>query len=393
MARDDPTSPDGTDLTPETLVVVSGRPAREPGAAVSPPLQLSSTFVGAGTVPPGQPFYGRVDNATWAACEQALGVLEGALQGATLFASGMAAITAALDLVPDGGTLVAPDAAYNTTLELAEVLQARGRLRLVRVDVADTAAVVEAAAGADVVWLESPTNPLLQVADLAACADAARAAGALTVVDSTFATPLVQRPLDLGADLVVHSVTKYLSGHSDLLLGATVTADPGLGERLRTHRRLHGAIPGPFEAWLALRGLRTLGVRLERAQASALELARRLRDHPAVERVRHPGLPDDPGHELARRQMRGFGAMLAVEVVGGADAADAVVDALRLWLPATSLGGVESMVERRRRHGNEPRTVPEGLLRLSVGVEDVEDLWTDLDAALSAARACGPAPG
>lgn len=381
MARDDTPSP----LQPETLAVVTGRPPREPGAPVSPPLQLSSTFVGAGTVPPGQPFYGRVDNATWDACEQALGVLEGAPRGATLFASGMAAISAALDLVPDGGTLVAPDAAYNTTLELAEALQARGRLRLVRVDVADTAAATRAAADADVVWLESPTNPLLQVADLAACAAAARAAGALTVVDSTFATPLVQRPLELGADVVVHSVTKYLSGHSDLLLGATVTADSDLGARLRTHRRLHGAVPGPFEAWLALRGLRTLGVRLERAQESALELAQRLREHPAVERVRYPGLEDDPGHDLARRQMRGYGAMLAVEVAGGATAADAVVDAVRLWLPATSLGGVESMVERRRRHGNEPTTVPEGLLRLSVGVEDVEDLWADLDAALGAA--------
>lgn len=385
---DDPV--DEQDWAPDTLAVAAGRPAREPGGPVGPGIELSSTFIGSGTVPAGQPMYGRVDNATWTACEQAIGALEGAAQeapaGTTLFASGMAAISAVLDLVPDGGVLVVPDAAYNTTLELAEVLQGRGRLRVRQVDVTDTAAVLATLDGddrADVLWLESPTNPLLQVCDLLACLGAARAAGVLGVVDNTFATPLVQRPLDLGADVVVHSVTKYLSGHSDVLLGATVTRDPGHAARLRTHRRLHGAIPGPFEAWLALRGIRTLALRLERAQASAAELARRLCAHPAVAVVRHPSLPDDPGHRIASEQMRGFGAVLTLQVHGGADAADALVDAVRLWVPATSLGGVESMLERRRRHANEPETVPDDLVRLSVGIEAVEDLWADLERALA----------
>ena len=371
--------------SPDTLAVAAGRPARAPGAPVGPPVELSSTFVGAGKVPTGQPVYGRVDNATWSACEEAIGALEGAPEGTTLFASGMAAISAVLDLVPDGGVLVVPDAAYNTTLELAELLERRGRVRLRRVDLTDTDAVLATVSGperADVLWLESPTNPLLQVCDLVTCLAAARDAGVLGVVDNTFATPLVQRPLDLGADVVVHSVTKYLSGHSDVLLGATVTRDPVVAERLRTHRRVHGAIPGPFEAWLALRGLRTVALRVQRAQASAAELARRLSSHPAVERVRHPSLPDHPGHALATAQMRGYGAVLTLQVRGGAAAADALVGAVRLWLPATSLGGVESMLERRRRHGNEPATVPDDLVRLSVGIEDVEDLWADLERAL-----------
>jgi cystathionine gamma-synthase len=202
------------------------------------------------------------------------------------------------------------------------------------------------------------------------------------VADNTFATPLLQQPLDLGVDVVVHSVTKFLSGHSDVVLGAVVTRDAELRARLHRHRTLHGAIPGPLEAFLALRGMRTLPLRLERSQASAAELARRLQTHPAVRRVRCPALPEDPGHELARTQMRGFGALVAIEVHGGAAGADAVVDAVRLWVPATSLGGVESLVERRRRHAGEPVVVPQELLRLSVGVEDVEDLWTDLAQAL-----------
>ena len=371
------------------MAVVAGRPARSPGAPVGPAVQMTSTFVGAGVVPAGQPSYGRVDNPTWTACEEAIGTLESAAEGALLFASGMAAIAALLAQVPEGGLLVLPDAAYNTTLELAADLELQGRLRTVRVEVSDTAAVQAAVLGtgrpqgpAAMLWLESPTNPLLQVADLRACIGAARSAGAVAVVDNTFATPLVQRPLELGADAVVHSVTKYLSGHSDLLLGATVTRDQALLEQLRRHRRVHGAVPGPWEAWLALRGIRTLGLRMQRAQESAATLAQRLTAHPCVQRVRHPSLPSDPGHAIATAQMRGFGAIVTIEVVGGAAAADAVVDAVRLWVPATSLGGVETMLERRRRHANEPSSVPENLIRLSVGIEAVEDLWSDLRQAL-----------
>lgn len=381
MAAPDPARP----WSDSTLAVVAGRPDPVPDAPVNPPVVLSSTYVGHGPVDEDSRVYGRMANPTWEAFETALGALEGAPDGATLFASGMAAVSAVVAQVPPGGVVVTPSAAYNTALSLLDELAAGGRLAVRRVDVADTAAVARAVTGAALLWLESPTNPLLQVADVAACSAAGRAAGALVAVDNTFATPLVQRPLDLGADVVVHSVTKYLAGHSDVVLGAAVSRDAGSVQALRRHRTVHGAVAGPWEAWLALRGLRTLHLRVERAQRNAAELARRLAAHPAVARVRHPSLPDDPGHTLARRQMRGFGAIVSLECAGGAAAADAVCAGVRLWVPATSLGGVESTLERRRRHPNESHEVPDSLVRLSVGVEDVDDLWVDLDAALRAA--------
>jgi cystathionine gamma-synthase len=328
--------------------------------------------------------YGRTDNRTWQAFESVLGALEGG--DALVLSSGMAAITAVLSLVPEGGRVVAPSHAYSGTLALLGQIAERGRLTVTQVDVARTDDVVAALRGAALLWIESPTNPMLEVADVPALCAAACEAGVLSVVDNTFATPLVQRPLDLGADVVVHSVTKYLAGHSDVLLGATVTradeAGRELGARLRAHRHLNGSIAGPSEVWLALRGVRTLALRMERAQASAAELARRLQRHPAVARVRHPSLPDDPGHARAAQHMRGYGAIVTVEVRGGAEAAEAVASAARLWVHATSLGGVESTLERRRRHAAEALTVPPSLLRLSVGIEDVEDLWADLDQAL-----------
>jgi cystathionine gamma-synthase len=346
------------------------------------PVWLTSTYVADGDVD-----YARTDNPTWQAFESALGALEGG--DALVLSSGMAAITAALALVPDGTRVVAPTHAYSGTSAMLAQAADRGRLTVEDVDVADTDAVLAALPGAGLLWLESPTNPMLEVADLPTLCAAARETGTLTVVDNTFATPLVQRPLDLSADVVVHSVTKYLSGHSDVLLGAVVTRPDERGrslrDDLRAHRRLTGSIAGPTEVWLALRGLRTLALRMERAQRSAAELARRLQGHPAVTRVRHPSLRADPGHDRAVRQMRGFGAILAVEVAGGAAAAEAVAAATVLWVHTTSLGGVESTLERRRRHAAEAATVPESLLRLSVGIEDVEDLWTDLDRALRAA--------
>ena len=243
----------------------------------------------------------------------------------------------------------------------------RGRLRSKLIDIADTDAVV-AACDEDValVWIESPTNPNLDVADIERICAAAHEAGAYVVVDNTFATPLLQRPLDLGADLVVHSATKYLAGHSDALLGALVTRDDELFTVLKQRRDLLGAVPGTLEAWLAVRGMRTLHLRVERAQANATELARRLGEHPAVERVRYPG----------------FGAIVSVELAAGALAADLLPRKSRLWVHATSLGGVESTLERRRRWKSEPATVSDALVRLSVGVEDVEDLWEDLSRAL-----------
>ena len=208
----------------------------------------------------------------------------------------------------------------------------------------------------------------------------------------------MQQPLALGSDVVLHSVTKYLSGHSDVVLGALVTSDAGLRASLLHHRTIHGGIAGPFEAWLALRGLRTLALRVERSQASAAVLAERLSTHPRVGSIRFPGLPSDPGHERAKSQMKGFGSVLCIEMapvpaaeqrggtgsgLSGADAADRMIRALKLWLPATSLGGVESLIERRRRHTAEPASVPDNLVRMSVGIENVEDLWADLEQALA----------
>jgi cystathionine gamma-synthase len=351
------------DLSPASRVVALGRPARGPGAPVNPPIELSSTYAAEGPVG-----YARSGNPTWSAFEEALGGLEGG--DALLFSSGMAAVSAALSLVPHGSTVVAARTAYNGTVATLLDAERDGRFEVRWVDLTDTEAVSSAADGAHLVWLESPSNPLLEVADLPALTAAARAHGAITVCDNTFATPLVQRPLELGVDVVVHSVTKYLSGHSDLLLGACVTGEGEGGrqlyERLSHHRLLAGAIAGPVEAWLALRGLRTLHVRLERATANAAELAARLQGHERVERLRYPG----------------FGAMVSIEVSGGAAGAEQVASATQLWSHSTSLGGVESQIERRRRHPLEPDTTPENLLRLSVGIEDVDDLWRDLDRAL-----------
>lgn len=388
-------------MHPETLVVSAARPARQVDAPVNEPVHFTSTFVGWEPDSAGQRrLYGRMSNPTWDGPEQLLAALEGvqdpAAQPALLFSSGMAAITAALHLAPNGGRVVVPQHAYQGGISLLDSLQQAGRLAVDRVDITDTAAVTAAVAGASILWLESPTNPMLEVADLAALTQAAHAAGALVVVDNTFATPLVQRPLELGADVVVHSVTKYLAGHSDVVMGAAVTADAELHRRLHAHRTLHGAIAGPMEAFLALRGMRTLALRLERAQSNAAELARRLEDARRdgslpLAAVTYPGLPDHPQHGLAAAQMQGgFGAVLTLEVAGAdeaasAAAADAVVQQVRHWLPGTSLGGVESLIERRRRFEGEPATVPAGLLRLSVGIEHVDDLWDDLASGLRAA--------
>jgi cystathionine gamma-synthase len=345
--------------SPATTAVTSGRPERRPDAPLNEPLAMASTYHATGDLE-----YGRYGNPTWSAFEETLGALEG---GRCLaFASGLATVATVLDLVGQGARVVAPRHAYNGTVMQLGDLEARGRLRAELVDVTDTDAVVAACADAALVWLESPTNPALEIADIATIATAAHDAGAYVVVDNTFATPLRQRPLSLGADLVVHSATKYLSGHSDAVLGAVVTADDELYAVLKGRRDLVGAIPGTLETWLALRGLRTLHLRVDRAESNAQELVRHLGEHPAVSEVRYPG----------------FGGIVSVVVAGGADAADLVVRSTRLWVHATSLGGVESTLERRRRWRSEPDTIPDGLIRLSVGIEDVEDLWTDLSEAL-----------
>ena len=373
-------------LSPETRLVSLGRPGHEEDEPLNPPITVASTFVGRGDAS-GLRTYGRMSSPTWEPFEEALGDLEGAPVPAVLFASGLGAVAGALSLVPAGARLLMPRHTYPGTIALARDLEARGLLELEFFDVDGTNPLAERlgslAPERTAVWLESPTNPMLEVSDLPALLAETRARGVLSLVDNTFATPLVQRPLESGADVVVHSVTKYLAGHSDVVLGAAVPATEELRERLVSHRTLHGAIAGPFEAWLALRGLRTLAVRVERSQASAAELASRLERHPAVESVRHPSLPSDPGHETAARTMDGFGSVVGVCLRAGVEEADAVIAALRLWTSATSLGGVESTLERRHRHPGEVASVPERLIRLSVGIESVEDLWTDLEQALA----------
>lgn len=383
----EPTGPTGptvhsSPLSPATIAVAAGRPPREQGGPVNPPVVLSSTYVSRGVQQPGELLYTRMDTETWHPFEEALATLEGASEPGIVFSSGMAAIAAVFSFVPAGGKVVVPRHAYQVTLGFVDDMALRHRVTVVRVDVADSEATIAAMTGADLVWIESPTNPMLEVADLPVLLAAARERGVLTAVDNTFATPLGQQPLAQGADVVVHSVTKYLAGHSDVVLGAVVTSDPDLAAKVRAYRTLHGAIAGPWEVWLALRGLRTLALRVERSQANAAEIARRLAEHPLVEEVRHPSLPTDPGHERAARTMTGFGAIIGLRPRGGREAADAVVEAVELWVPATSLGGVESSLERRRRFATESLTVPEDLLRMSVGIEDVEDLWADLDRAL-----------
>lgn len=371
-------------LHPSTAVVTLGRPDPEPDGALNPPIVLSSTFRGAQTPAPGERVYARYSNPTWEPLEEAIATLESSEVPGLAFASGMAAVSAALSLTPIGGVAVVPSASYNGTIGLARELEAEGALSLREIDPLDFDATLKALNGADLLWLESPTNPMLDVVDLPALTAAARERGVTVVVDNTFSTPLRQRPLEVGADVVVHSATKFIAGHSDVLLGLAVTRDPELRARLVKRRTLHGGIPGPFEAWLALRGLRTMSLRLDRAEETTGELARRLAEHPAIARVRYPGLPQDPSHERARAQLDGFGAVVSIELAGEAPAAEAFVEALRLFTPATSLGGVESLVERRRRHAVEPIEVPEALVRLSIGIEHVEDLWADLRQALEA---------
>jgi cystathionine gamma-synthase len=349
-------------LRPGTIAVTGGRPTREPDAPLNPPITMAATYVATGDVE-----YGRYGNPTWTAFEETLGALEGGR--ALAYSSGMAAVTTVLDLVGAESSVIAPRHAYQGCLVALGDYELRGRLRSSLVDVSDTEAVIaamEADEDCALLWLESPTNPALELADIPALAEAAHRLGIRVVVDNTFATPLRQRPLEQGADIVLHSATKYLAGHSDVQLGALVLRDDATYDALKGRRDLAGAIPGPFEAWLALRGMRTLHLRLDRAEANAKVLADRLRDHPAVAEVRYPG----------------FGAIVAPVLAGGGPAADLLCHDTRLWVYATSLGGVESTLERRRRWKSEPETIPEGLVRLSVGVEDVEDLWADLEQAL-----------
>jgi cystathionine gamma-synthase len=362
-------------LRPETTVIALGRPPAVADAPLNLPISPASALQAGGELG-----YARDGHAPWQALEEVLGALEGG--HALTFASGMAAAAAALRLFDPSPVVVAPEVAYMDVRRALLELEQAGRAQVRLVDITDTDAVLAACEGASVLWLESPTNPLLGIADLPRLCAAARDRGLLCVVDNTFATPLLQRPLELGADVVIHSATKAIGGHSDLLLGAAVVRDEAHLRTLHDARELGGATPGALETYLCLRGLRTLPLRLERSQQNAGVLAERLSEHPQVHEVRYPGLPSHPQHDRARRDLRGAGFMLTFRVRGGAARADALVDAVRVFTHATSLGGVESTLERRARYPSERSVVPEDLLRVSVGCEHVEDLWQDLQQAL-----------
>ena len=336
---------------------------------------------------PGGRTYTRDHNPTYDQAEALLNRLEGG-EGALLFASGMAAATTVFETLDPGDHVVAPEQMYWTIQRWLEELAGRGRIALDLVPNGDLAALEAALrpGRTKIVWIETPANPSTAVTDIEEAAEAAHVAGARLVADGTIATPVLCRPLDHGADLVVHSATKQLNGHADVLAGALVTArrDPWW-ERLAHDRGYRGAVLGPFEAWLLLRGMRTLFLRVPRSAESAMRIAERLASHPAVLEVHYPGLPSHPGHAVAARQMSGgFGMLLSFRPRGGGAAAKRVAGALRLFRNATSLGGVESLVEHRAPVEGPGTRVPDDLLRLSIGIEAVEDLLEDLDRALAA---------
>ncbi len=366
-------------LATESKVVAAGRPAKQPDGALNPPIALNSTFHEGGPVG-----YGRYGNQTWSALEEAISVLEG---GKTLlFSSGMAAISAVFSLLPEGAVIVAANNGYQGTTTLLKKLHESEKLKVRFVNLANTDECIAAIPGAQMLYLESPINPLLEVVDLPKIIAAGKAAGCGVAVDNTLATPLLQNPLALGADISIHSVTKYLSGHSDLILGSLSTKDQALYGRLEQSRRYGGAIAGPFEAWIALRGLRTFALRMQRSQENAMELATRLSKDSRISKVRYPGLATDSYHSLAKSFMKGFGAMISFDVNASVEQIDLMCNSSKLITNATSLGGVESIWERRRRWATESETVPETLIRFSVGIENVDDLWADIQQSLTAAK-------
>ncbi len=364
------------DLTPESWLV-SGARSRAPGDPLNVPPVLASNFY-----LPAERIYSRGEGTeTSEALEDLIGGLEGGR--ALAFSSGMAAVAAVLGAMPVGSTLAVPEDPYHGVAGLVAEGEAQGRWSVLRLDLADTDAWVDAAGRADLLWLESPANPLITVADLPAICGAPRPSGTLVAVDSTFATPLLQQPLALGADIVMHAATKFIGGHSDLLAGLLVTADDSLHESLDERRKISGGTIGALEAFLATRGARTLALRMEKAQANAMELAIRLEAHPQIARVRYPGLPSHDTHEHARKFMQGFGAMMSFETTGDGERASAVCERAELINHATSLGGIESTMERRAVIPGQER-IPPTLIRFSVGCEHVDDLWADLSQTLDA---------
>jgi len=377
---------------PETVASAYGVGGDVAFGAVAPPIYLSSTYTFAGYDAPRAYDYGRAGNPTRDLLAEALARLEGGA-GAVVTSSGLAAIDLLISGLPAGAGVLAPHDCYGGTLRLLKARAERGQIALSLVDQGDSAALAAALEQRPaLVLVETPSNPLMRVVDIAALAALAKAAGAQVAVDNTFLTPAMQRPLALGADYVIHSTTKYLNGHSDVIGGAVIAADPAKADQLRYWANVVGSTGAPFDAWLTLRGLRTLFVRLDRQQMSAMVIAGHLARHRAVARVHYPGLASHPGHAIAARQQRGFGAMLSFELAGGAQAARRFVEAVGTFTLAESLGGVESLIAHpatmtHADMGEEARAVAgisDALLRLSVGLEAEQDLIAGLDAGLAA---------
>lgn len=377
---------------PQTVAAAYGVATDAGFGAVAPPLYLTSTYEFAGYDAPRRYDYGRAGNPTRDLLGEALAKLEGGA-GAVITSSGMAALDLLVGRLTPGDLILAPHDCYGGTMRLLKSRAERGHCTVRFVDQTDERAF--AAALDDVpalVLIESPSNPLMRVVDIGLLSAMARGAGAAIAVDNTFLSPAIQRPIALGADYVIHSTTKYLNGHSDVIGGAVVAADPAQVEELRHWANVVGTTGAPFDAWLTLRGLRTLFARMDRQQINAMVIAGHLENHPAVARVHYPGLPSHPGHRLASRQQRGFGAMLSFELAGGVEAVRRFIDAVAFFTLAESLGGVESLVAHpatmtHADMGEEARAVAgisDSLLRLSIGMEDEQDLIAGLDRGLAA---------
>ncbi|GGU36503.1 cystathionine gamma-synthase [Streptomyces lavendofoliae] len=374
----------------ETRAIHAGNTADPLTGAVVPPIYQVSTYKqdGVGGLRGGYE-YSRSANPTRTALEENLAALEGGRRGLA-FASGLAAEDCLLrTLLAPGDHVVIPNDAYGGTFRLFAKVVARWGVEWSVADTSDPAAVRDAITDrTKAIWVETPSNPLLGITDIAALADVARTAGVRLVVDNTFASPYLQQPLALGADVVVHSLTKYMGGHSDVVGGALVTADAALGEELAYHQNAMGAVAGPFDSWIVLRGIKTLAVRMDRHSENATRVAEMLQQHPKVTQVLYPGLPEHPGHEVAAKQMRSFGGMISFRVQGGEEAAVEVCNRAKLFTLGESLGGVESLIEHpgRMTHASVAGSlleVPADLVRLSVGIENVDDLLEDLRQALA----------
>jgi len=378
----------------DTLCIHAGQHPDPTHGAVMTPIVLASTFAQAAPGVYDAYDYSRAGNPTRTALEQCLAALEGASHGIA-FGSGCAATSAVLLSLQRGDHVLCADDVYGGTFRIFDKVLKQWGLEATFLDMSDPARVREAIRpNTRLVWLETPSNPMLKIVDIAAIAEIARSAGIPLAVDNTFATPMLQRPLELGATLVVHSTTKYLNGHSDVVGGAVLTSDPKVAESLHFLQKSVGGVPSPFDCYMVLRGLKTLGVRMRQHVASAQRLAEVLSRHAQVARVYYPGLASHPGHAVAARQMKAPGGMISFELAGGIDASVAFLSALRVFVCAESLGGVESLAEHpaRMTHASIPPEIrrelgiSDGLIRLSVGLEDIDDLAGDLERGFAAAR-------